>query len=255
MKSHPLVQNRTDSKVTDHRMNLYSLAAAAAGVSVLALAQPAESEIIVTRKTIHINEGAPVSIDLNKDGIADFEFSLTSYRNSLFHEKLFAVALTGGKVVGDHLPSRPGPYASALVRGAKIGPSAHFSSSGGQITIEREDQVSFSINSFAGNWYYVGSNRFLGVKFLIKGKTHFGWIRLTVDAPGSLSGTITGFAYETVPNKRLLAGVKPSALDEAQTEVKTLAPSLGMLALGADGMTFWRRNDEYIAPAIEHPAI
>lgn len=60
----------------DRQINLYSLAAAAAGVSLLALAQPAKGEVIITKKTIPIpvDYRIPVDIDINHDGITDFQF-------------------------------------------------------------------------------------------------------------------------------------------------------------------------------------
>jgi len=104
----------------NHRLNLYSTAAVAAGVSMLALAQPAIGEVIVTKKTIQIDDG-PVYVDLNKDGISDFEFSFATSRDPLFHAKLTAKALTGGEVVGDHIHGLAGPYASALCTEPRLG--------------------------------------------------------------------------------------------------------------------------------------
>ncbi|MGA7751706.1 MAG: hypothetical protein WCB05_02710 [Candidatus Sulfotelmatobacter sp.] len=231
------------SQVTDQRLNVYSLAAAAAGVTVLALIQPAEGKVVITKKLVSITE--PVSIDLNNDGIPDFEFSFQGGSTGTccqHHTTLVAKALTGGKVMG-HKTSRGflGPYASALVRGAKIGAAAHFSSAKGQIAIEHKSNHD-STFGYDGNWYLV-SNRYLGVKFLIGGKTHYGWIRLSVNVPGNFSSTITAYAYETVANKTVQAGETSNAADDSETEVQSIAPSLGMLAAGVDGIALWRRDD------------
>ena len=62
----------------DHQMKVYSVAALAAGVGVLALAQPAEGEVVVTKKTIPIpvsqfdGQQNLVPISLNNNGINDF---------------------------------------------------------------------------------------------------------------------------------------------------------------------------------------
>jgi hypothetical protein len=226
---------------TDQRLKLYAFAAAAAGVSVLALAQPSEAEIVVTKKTIRV-ELSPVTVDLNKDGVADFQFSFQSTRGSSScgchgHTSLVMEALTGGGVVGKKFGVNLSPYASALVRGANIGPSAHFSA--GKVKIEAKSH-SYSTFGYDGNWYLVGSNRFLGVKFQIKGKTHYGWIRLTVNVPGNFETTITGYAYETVANKRITAGQAAASMAGAEVSSKA-SPSLGMLALGAEGQSLWRR--------------
>ncbi len=232
------------SLTVDQRLNVYSLAAAAAGVTVLALIQPAEGKVVITKKLVSITE--PVSIDLNNDGIPDFEFSFQGGSTGTccqHHTTLVAKALTGGKVMGHKTANfgRLGPYASALVRGPKIGPAAHFSSAKGQIAIEHKSNHD-STFGYDGNWYLV-SNRYLGVKFLIEGKTHFGWIRLSVNVPGSFESTITAYAYETVANKPLNAGETSVVPDDSESEVRTIAPSLGMLALGVDGIALWRRQE------------
>jgi hypothetical protein len=220
-------------------LSLYSAAAVAAGV---ALAQATEREVIVTRKNIPIKGGGSAYIDLNNEGsIADSEFSLTSYRNPLFHEKLFVKALTGGEMVGGHIHGLLGPYASDRSRSQNW--TVHFSSARGQITIERKFQeCCCSTNAYDGHWYYIGSNRYLGVKFLIRGETHYGWIRLTVDAPGPVTGTITSYAYETIANKRVSACESSNSADDTQVQENTLKPSLGMLALGADALALWGRE-------------
>jgi|HubBroStandDraft_6_1064221.scaffolds.fasta_scaffold05468_2 hypothetical protein len=63
-----------------HCLNAYALAAGAAGVGVLALAQPAGAKIVYTPAHIPIvqNKGL-VELDLNHDGINDFQFSNYTY--------------------------------------------------------------------------------------------------------------------------------------------------------------------------------
>jgi hypothetical protein len=54
------------------RLNMYALAASAAGVGALALARPSEAEIVYrpAQVTIRINKTIP--LDLNHDGKTDF---------------------------------------------------------------------------------------------------------------------------------------------------------------------------------------
>jgi hypothetical protein len=245
-----LSARRTLSEAIDHRLKLYATAAAAAGVSMLALSQPAEAEVVVTKTNVPINFGGQVSIDLNNDGINDFLLSNGGggYDHS-FWGTFVAVPQAGGKVMGGNRGIL-GPYASALMKGANIGPSAHFSSSGalGQITIERS--VGFvsasTFRSYYGKWAAV--DRYLGVKFLIKGVPHYGWIRMTVTTPGRFTGTITEYAYETIPNKKVAAGegsdssANAAAVRAQESVASARGPSIGMLALGADGLALWRRE-------------
>ena len=60
-----------------------------------------------------------------------------------------------------------------------------------------------------------------------------------------MSATITGYAYETVPNKAILAGMAKSTAEVQvpQDSRNQAGPSLGMLALGADGVPLWRREE------------
>ena len=92
--------------------------------------------------------------------------------------------------------------------------------------------------------------RYLGVKFEIDGKTHYGWARMIVKVAGvNITATLTGYAYETIPNKTIIAG-KKSDSEESTTLSDTpgtadaiLEPaSLGQLAQGATGRMSWRRK-------------
>ena len=70
---------------------------------------------------------------------------------------------------------------------------------------------------------------YLGLQFDIKGKTHFGWARVkrTSTNGGGFPAEITGYAYETVPNKAIVAGRTKGADDGADQPA-----TLGELALG-----------------------
>ncbi|MGH9496720.1 MAG: hypothetical protein ACRD3B_17105 [Candidatus Sulfotelmatobacter sp.] len=250
------------SKSIDRNLRVYSTAALAAGVGILALAKPAQGEVVVTKKTIIIPENpqnsAPAGIDFNHDGINDLSAGIyySAYPLSVHSLDIFPPNFTdnGAAVVA----SRNG-YALALARGAKIGPSAHFGSRTRRIEYVNGNDSSTGATytrTLKGNWGGNPVNRYLGVKFLIKGKTHYGWIRLTVITdPRGLSATITGYAYETVPNKRITAGTgasSASATIAKNQKQKLAATSLGMLALGTDGLAIWRRKED---PAIASASV
>jgi hypothetical protein len=230
---------------SDHlnrHLSLYSLAAAAAGVSMLALAQPAQSEVVITKKTIPVppNQGQfGVGIDLNHDGVMDFFFDFRFQSN--FGDLL--ITANKGELIGyaSFGSEFNGAYASALRQGAKIGPSARFSSVS-IVTVERSYPNSTSSRKLRGKWDGNQKNRYLGVRFLINGENHYGWIRLTVDTR-PMSATITGYAYETVANKPIVAGTVKTSAAEAQVQEMQYGPSLGMLAHGADGLPLWRREN------------
>ena len=68
------------------RLNMYSLTAGAAGVGMLALAQPSEAKVIYTPAHVKFGRNTEFLLDLNHDGITDFHlinnFSNFGNRNS-----------------------------------------------------------------------------------------------------------------------------------------------------------------------------
>ena len=51
-----------------HQLNMYVLAASAAGVGMLALAQPAEAKIVYTPAHVILHSNSVFNLDLNHDG-------------------------------------------------------------------------------------------------------------------------------------------------------------------------------------------
>jgi hypothetical protein len=52
-----------------------------------------------------------------------------------------------------------------------------------------------------GPWVNV-KDRYLGLKFQIKGNTHYGWARLNVKvSKTTITATLTGYAYEDHPEQ------------------------------------------------------
>jgi hypothetical protein len=96
---------------------------------------------------------------------------------------------------------------------------------------------------------------YLGLKFVIKGKTHFGWAQVKLSHPmyGTINATLTAYAYETIPDKAIVAGATrgtdESDLEQPDAALITPIPdtpqpvTLGTLALGAPGLSIWRRTD------------
>ena len=212
------------SELLHQRLSAYALAASAAGVGTLVLAQPAEGRIVYTRAH-HVmvgNGNSTYKLDLNHDGMPDFELFLGSHG---FHEPLLEVYgvstnRNGGRIVG----RRAGSVASALPPGREVD----------KANLQNAFMAwQYSYPGIAGRCYGLwidAKNRYLGLKFVIKGKYHFGWARLNVDCTsgvgGRITATLTGYAYETIPNKPIIAG-KTHGEHEA---------TLGRLAQGASGV-------------------
>ena len=221
-------------------VNAYALAAGAAGVSLLAMTQPADAEIIVTQAHGNVPLNKYVSIDLNHDGIPDFRFLLSTFAYHTFRGTLLVQPRGAGGVIAS-----PGGYAAPLSLGASIGPAQAFTK-GKHLNMARSAGFDYFSSRYSRNvfgpWENVQS-RFVGVEFLIGGETHYGWIRLTVNFTNRTgTATLTGYAYETVAGQSIQAG---QLADKANASVAT--PSLGLLALGSLGLEFWRRENPLLS--------
>lgn len=242
----------------DQRIGFYCAAATAAGVSLLALAAPAQGSVVVHQVNVSVTELSPAFIDLNADGKNDFELFISrgGYDHS-FYRTLALVPLTGGKAVGG-ARGPLGPYGSALASGANIGPSAHFSSSigRGRVTVERTNGSVSGSSRYTpyGQWGVAGTTHFLGVKFLISGAYHYGWIKMSVSRNSSFQAVISEYAYETVAGQKIAAGATSASIAQAKpsregvARLKRRGPSLGMLAAGSEALSIWRRDESAVKP-------
>jgi len=230
----------TASKLSDsvhHQLSMYALAATAAGVSALTLIPAAEGRVIYTKTHVDIFvKNGSFPLDLNHDKVTDFNFvgrasttccsdlnsvkiAPAASKNAIWHDRNYnAAALRAGVVVGakapfDHASLLMGQYDFTYWRG---GPS------------QRPPQSKF----YKGPWENSGKgvkNRYLGLKFKIKGKTHYGWARLSFPSP--TGATMTGYAYQAIPNKPIITG------ETSGPDVITVQPvSLGHLAAGASAI-------------------
>jgi hypothetical protein len=239
----------------DKNLQVYATAACAAGVSLLACAPPAAAKIVYTPANSYILPNSTLSLDLNRDGTADFLLSNTNVstgtnshgragHGSLKIKPQNSVNAVWGK----------GSYASALREGVRVAPNQHFQSVHGKMVRSGWNSGEFYPATFAsaGPWGDV-TRRYLGLKFSIKGQLHYGWARLDVTVIyGGTYTVLTGYAYETVPNTPIVTGkTKGSAADVSGASQNTHASlwpsshppaSLGLLARGANGLDVWRKR-------------
>jgi hypothetical protein len=276
MRSEPQSGNSTRTPATlsaklNTRLVSYVAAASAAGVGLLAGAQPADAEVVYTPANTPILINTPVALDLNNDGIVDFELS-NIYRGfarkSCTNDCTFGADATlkvtpeaadnaiwfinvASHQTGDsHRKTKKDVRAAAapVPWGVVVGPERKLQAAP---TVMHSEIFSGTIFGFAsyksfGPW---GENRqfagpYLGLKFTAGGEVHYGWARITVTANQlTITATLTGYAYETIANRPIITGVTHGTFDagEAQvnpSELKSPQPqpaSLGQLALGALG--------------------
>lgn len=206
----------------DKRLLTYLATAGAAGVGVLAMAQPANAKVVYTPANQAISFDG-MHIDINNDGIPDYGFHSYGLGN------------IGSGVIFPIKFNKMMNFAEPLASGVSVGPSGNFR--GG-----RQEMVGACFCS--GVWNYFGpwldvQNGYMGFEFNIKGSAHFGWARFSVNATGS-EVTMTGYAYETISLKPIVTGDTGSDDDDDATveQGPSAAPQsqpigLGRLALGA----------------------
>jgi hypothetical protein len=235
------------SNSINRHLNLYTLTAAAAGVGIMALAQPVQAKIVYTPA----NEKFPVTLDLNHDGIGDFALALGDRADSQDVWGFAWAYAPRSNPSNEIVATAKGGYepAVALRSGERIGSGRLFGN--GDILVEHLSHFGrgSSYTKWFDQWGNGGKglkNRYLGLKFMIKGKVHYGWARVTVTTSGNnFTATLTGYAYETIPNKSIIAGKTKGKDDESVASVAAPSPAsqtLGMLALGAPGVPLWRKE-------------
>lgn len=174
---------------------------------MVALAQPTEAKVVYTKTHQTIGINGIYELDLNHDGIVDFPIQQCcgGGSTSVVANGLFAKEALGNAVEGTI--SGSGSYrryfAAALKHGAHIDPKQRFISGGynGEVMASVTQCCTTGSDNYIGRWLNV-KNRYLGLRFKIEGRPHYGWARLSVRLQQlHITATLTGYAYETVPNK------------------------------------------------------
>jgi hypothetical protein len=228
------------------RLSAYALAVSAAGVGI-AWVQAVHAKIIYTPTHHTLTNG---TLPIPVAGAHDFTLSDKFYIiTGSWSTQLLNINVAAGASVAGSKGS-----AVALKKGAVIGSADKFQT--GKVLMAGgfcETQISSSkvFGPFANT-----TQRYLGLKFKLNGKVHYGWARFSsvkasaCNGGPAVSATLTGYAYETIPNKPIIAG-KTKGRDESsvgQPNATTLiAPTsqpatLGLLALGSPALSIWRRN-------------
>jgi hypothetical protein len=247
------------SKSIHQQLNAYALAASATGVSALALTLPAEAKIIYTPTHKVVQFGKFLYLDLNNDKTNDFAFTGTQPADTAAAIKVCG-PLRNGKFSSECRSSKnTGPnriwgythYASALPAGVRISSNKRFGGAPHNV-MEFEycktGNPSCQSKGYRGQWHDRES-RYLGLKFSIRGSVHYGWARLNTSTGLFV---LTGYAYETIPNKPIIAGKTkgPDEVEKHDPGASLASPipapqpaSLGALATGARGLSIWRRKE------------
>lgn len=253
----------------ERSLSAYAAAALSAGVSLLAITRSAEAKIVYTPANVKIPvNGGPVPLDLNHDGITDFVLSNVYRFGEGTSEALYATLFVGtgagntrNKFRGRGTDTSRGyvfRFASALRPGFSVAANKSYFQKSPKglmagLVVQYQNPLRRGLGAGEscvsataacasgtdGQWMYT-KNRYLGLQFIINGQTHYGWARVAVtratgNDKNSILATLTGYAYETVPNKPIITGKTKGP------DVVTLEPAtLGRLGQGAAGMSAWR---------------
>jgi hypothetical protein len=179
--------------ILDSRLVSYTLAAGA----TLAASTPCKAQVLFTPNNSFLKPPSSLVIDLNHDGVSDFLLKLKEFFATT---SSFAYGFVGRATIYGLRSSNQvvAPFGSPrpLKRGDRIASGNIFQPLGVLAT---------------GRGYWGGfdnlQNRFVGVKLVVNGEVHFGWIGFRrVDAKKTVQVTLAGWAYETAPDTAILAG-------------------------------------------------
>lgn len=223
------------------------------GMLGLGLAVPSEAKIVYTPANHVIssdsNKTVTYPVDLNHDGIADVVFNqfcggLAGHRNGC---RFRVAGASSNGINGIEVGTKGHGWARAMKIGAHVGHARQFNQ---EALMAYRWESGFSTSrtwGTSGYWFHSGP-RYLGVAFQIKGKIHYGWVRLKNSS--EYGGTVTGYAYDTIPGRSMKAGQTKStddtSVEEQNAFVTSRAPqsaTLGALATGAPGLSIWQRKE------------
>lgn len=210
---------------TQRRLNTYTLAAAAAGVSVLALTPRSEGKIVYRSAHRVISNGDHFNLDITDNGTTNLTIENLYRHHCTTDGFCSSTQFLNARMAGSNEVVYNVYGVVAIKPGAQVGPKNVWRGGKQNMAVM---VGGFGTRGVGGSWVNV-ENRYMGLKFKVKGKTHYGWARLNVQEslPFNIGATLTGYAYETIPNKDIIAG-KTKGPDAITVQ----AGSLGELAVG-----------------------
>jgi len=165
------------------------------------------TSVVYTRTKKKIYPAGHLSIDLNNDGIKDFTLDQTYAQ---IYEQLRLCGWWGSLVI------TPAQNGNAVAEGAHFGWAAAMRAGDridAKLTFDAGNSLMGSVfldqclNKHYSEGYWLSTDSYLGLKFQIHGRSHYGWAQLSVvTTRGGLSTILTGYAYQTVAGKPILAG-------------------------------------------------
>ena len=235
-------------------LNRYQLAASAAGVALLACSSPAEGAPVCGSLSVTLARIDTYAFNPAHQKVAPFNAAhtladLSSMPQSFQARGFFTPNTPDAKAV----LSTSGLLANVSA-GASIGPGGKFGKGNSYGLVFGY----YYFNRFAGN-FPSDQSGYVGFQFSEMGQTHYGWLRVriaNVSGENYPSLLLSEYGYESSPATAIAAGNCVASASNLATppkpqlhavsypeEKKSEAPeSLGLLALGSEGLPLWRRE-------------
>jgi hypothetical protein len=215
----------------------YAAAAGAAGVGMMAAAQPAKADIIYTPANVNISPNGSGSIEVGGSVFTIAENHTASFFANTFLS-INMLSVVRGAVVGTPGIRFGSLNYAARLGGSLVGGSRGAFDGGRMVWNYLVRATTHAGNSFSGGPWRGGGGGYLGLVICCgsNGGPEYGWAGVDVSAGigGPISANIWGYAYDTVGGQPILAGQTSSFTPEPGT--------LGLLALGSLGLALWRRR-------------
>ena len=203
--------------------------------------------------TINTNGGV-YALDLNNDGITDFNITFSTALYAGQTNKYITITPLGANKVGNNLSY---PYPSALSLNTLIDNSSFtWLSTANQSLISRiwfqVPRTGAWVWQNRGNWNGA-SNKYVPLQLNLNSQKFYGWARLDA-ATNAVSFTAKDYAYNSVPNRPIRAGETSCATPTVNlTQSGSLSfcngDSVTLTANGTGYQYQWKKNNVNIAGA------
>ena len=223
----------------DQQLNAYAVAASAAGVALLACSVPADARVICANTHKSLVGTQTIPLNPAKEKFPPFNLAQSFHHSSsstsvFFFNRAFLTPNT--QAANDLLATNGLP--AALVKGTVIGAKGRFGKGNSYgMLFTYGNYGGGTINHHRGN-FPLTKTGYLGFKFSIAGKTHYGWARLKVDVKKPQAfATLLGFGYQTIAGKAIHAG-SCTTVDESTSSDENISQvpieSVSLRAAGRD---------------------
>jgi len=172
-------------------------------LSLCVMNQFANAQIVYTDINPDLT-GGQYGLDLNNDGITDFNISAFNMNDANgYSSYVRAYGLNGNSVALSSLNSF---YAKGFTSGSTIDASVVWATQG-TLKSKYNYCVPFGSCSSGGSGSFGGGDKYLGLRLIVNGQTYYGWARLKKVAVSNntASFVIRDYAYDNTPSHSIIA--------------------------------------------------